>query len=250
MTDRPITVEGDEAATQAIGALQAEIASLTERLGAIESPDASRVEALETELAEASAAAQAALAAKEEEAAALSQALAEAEAANADVAAKAAAATAMAALRTAVETGAPYDAALAAYGEATGETPPEALAAAAETGVTPLAILERDFADAARDALDASVRATMGDGASDRVGAFLRSQLKLRSLTPREGDDPDAVLSRAEAALRDGGLAKTLEELAALPEAGQEAMSDWLALASARQAALDAAAALQPASDN
>lgn len=250
LADRPVTVEGDEAATAAIAALQAEIAMLTDRLASIETPDTSRIEELEAALAETNASAEAALAAKAEEAEGLAQALADAEAANADVTAKAAAATAMAALRSAVETGAPYGEALAAYGAATGAAAPEALAATADTGVTPLAILERDFADAARDALDASVRATMGTETGDRVGAFVRSQLKLRSLTPREGDDPDAVLSRAEAALRDGGLAQTLEELAALPEAGQAAMSDWMALASARQAALDAAAALTPPSDN
>ncbi|MGB0440740.1 MAG: molybdopterin-binding protein, partial [Paracoccaceae bacterium] len=36
------------------------------------------------------------------------------------------------------------------------------------------------------------------------LGAFLKTQLGARSLEPREGDDPDAVLSRMEAAAREG----------------------------------------------
>jgi len=46
-------------------------------------------------------------------------------------------------------------------------------------------------------------------------------------LTPREGDDPDAVLSRAEAALRDGRVDETLALIATLPAEGQAAMMDW-----------------------
>ena len=68
----------------------------------------------------------------------------------------------------------------------------------------------------------------------------------MRSLEEREGDTPDAVLSRAEARLRDGQVARALEELQALSDPGRQAMSDWIERAQTRvaaQAALDDLAA-------
>ena len=78
----------------------------------------------------------------------------------------------------------------------------------------------------------------------DRIGAFLLAQTGARSLEPREGDDPDAVLSRAEAALAAGDLATVMTEIGTLPEAGQAEMSDWIALAEQRLAATNALGAL------
>jgi hypothetical protein len=69
----------------------------------------------------------------------------------------------------------------------------------------------------------------------------------VRSLAPREGNDPDAVLSRAEAALAAGDLGTALAEAAALPEAGQAAMAGWVGLAAVRQAATAALAELTAA---
>ena len=63
-------------------------------------------------------------------------------------------------------------------------------------------------------------------------------------MTPKEGDDPDAVLSRAEAAVAAGKLQDALNELAALPEAARSALSSWEAAANARVAAMTAAADL------
>ncbi len=59
-------------------------------------------------------------------------------------------------------------------------------------------------------------------------------------MEPRAGDDPDAVLSRAEAALTAGQLAQALEEIAALPEPALAAMADWTARARQRVSALEA----------
>jgi hypothetical protein len=78
----------------------------------------------------------------------------------------------------------------------------------------------------------------------DRIGAFLLAQTGARSLEPREGADPDAILSRAEAALEGGDLETVLTEIATLPEAGQAALSDWVALAEQRLAATNALGAL------
>ena len=67
------------------------------------------------------------------------------------------------------------------------------------------------------------------------------------ALAPREGDSADAVLSRAEAALRAGDVGTALTELEALPEAGSAEMQVWIAPAQERVAAVDALAALQAA---
>lgn len=112
-------------------------------------------------------------------------------------------------------------------------------------GVPTLAALRESFPDAARKALALSVREEAGSGAWARITAFLRSQSGARSLAPRAGEDPDAVLSRAEASLRAGDVARAIEELKALPEAGQAAMSEWVARADRRMQAGAAVAALK-----
>ncbi|MGC1487099.1 MAG: hypothetical protein WA784_04835, partial [Albidovulum sp.] len=65
-----------------------------------------------------------------------------------------------------------------------------------------------------------------------------------RSLTPRAGEDPDAILSRAEAALGTGDLKTALVEIATLPEAGRARLAEWTGLAERRLAAAAAIAAL------
>lgn len=115
-----------------------------------------------------------------------------------------------------------------------------ALTDTADTGVVTLINLQTRFPDAARTALSVA-RADGTDEAAGGVSSFLRRQLGARSVAPREGSGPDAVLSRAEAAVRDGELADALSELDTLPENAKAAMQDWLADARARQAA-DAAA--------
>lgn len=120
---------------------------------------------------------------------------------------------------------------------------PEVLAASS-AGMPTLSALQEAFADPARAALEASLRADMGEGALERLGTFLRSTTGARSLTPREGSDPDAILSRAEGHLRAGDIAASLAELATLPEEGKAAMADWVATATRRLAAQEAAAEL------
>ena len=79
---------------------------------------------------------------------------------------------------------------------------------------------------------------------SGGLGGFLRSQLGARSVAPREGDDPDAVLSRAEAALKAGELQTALTEIETLPEEAKAAMSDWITSARMRAQAQSAVNAL------
>ena len=78
----------------------------------------------------------------------------------------------------------------------------------------------------------------------NRMQAFLQTQLGTRSLEPREGDSADAVLSRAEAALKAGDLDTVLAEIDTLPEASKPAFAEWRALTETRAAALAAGKAL------
>jgi hypothetical protein len=144
---------------------------------------------------------------------------------------------------TAVESGDTFTPALGDLEETLPVEIPEALRVAAETGVPTLTVLQNDFPEAARLAL-AAARAEIPEAEVEGLGGFLRRQLGARSIAPREGSDPDAVLSRAEAALRNGELATALSELEALPEVARTSMQGWLDAANARQAAEDAANAL------
>ncbi len=141
---------------------------------------------------------------------------------------------------SALESGAPFEGALADLQDAGAEVP-EALTAIAATGATPVTDLQQSFPDAARAAL-AIARST--DGASDESGgftSFLRTQLGARSLEPREGNDPDAILSRAEAATQEGRLSDALSEIDTLPDNAKAEFSAWSEQATERLNALRAA---------
>ncbi|WP_298429594.1 hypothetical protein [uncultured Jannaschia sp.] len=129
-------------------------------------------------------------------------------------------------LRIALESGAPFAEPLDVLGDA-----PDALAASAAEGVATLGDLVADFPPLAREALRAARAGTAPEG----VGGMFGSLFNARSLEPREGDDPDAVLSRAEAAVRAGDLDTALAEIDALPESAQDVLADWTARATARR---------------
>ncbi len=140
-------------------------------------------------------------------------------------------------LQTTLANGAPYQQILDEMTGA-GITIPEVLKTSAAKGVASLGTLGADFPKAARAALSAT-RTEAGD--SGGITGFFQRQLGARSVQPREGDDPDAILSRAEAALNDGRLDQTLMELVGLPEIAREQMQGWVDLAATRQTALQAA---------
>ena len=154
-----------------------------------------------------------------------------------EVARQAEISAALAQVRTALEDGQPFDSAL----DALGVDVPATLTTAAAEGVATLATLREDFPDAARAALDASIAAQIEDGSIGRVAGFMQRQLGTRSLEPQEGDDPDAVLSRAEAALKQGQIADALGEISTLPEVGQSEMATWVEAAGSRLDVLNAA---------
>ncbi|ATX66496.1 hypothetical protein [Roseinatronobacter bogoriensis] len=142
-------------------------------------------------------------------------------------------------VRAALETGVPYPDAVSRL-EGAGVRVPEALVAPAASGIPTLEGLQEDFPQAARAALRVALQDAPAESTADRLGNFLRAQTGARSTAPRQGDDADAILSRAGAALEAGDLEAALAEIAALPEPAQAAMGGWLNAAQARVAARDA----------
>ena len=140
----------------------------------------------------------------------------------------------------ALDAGTPFDEALA---EVAGDSAPQMLANLAESGVPTLAQLQARFPEAARAAL-ATARAENLSGEAGGFTGFLRRQFDVRSTAERAGDDPDAILSRAEARLAEFDLDAALAEIATLPEVVRAALGDWLTLADTRKAALAEADAL------
>jgi hypothetical protein len=252
-------------ATEQLGALDSQLAGLAARVEELAMrpvPEGLDTASLDAELSrfrdELSAAvdeARSGIVAAQEEAAAIASRAAEEAAAQEAAAAEEAEATraaaeaaaaaaareaAVARILSALDSGEPYADALAEFGADV----PEALAAPAANGVPTLTALADAFPDAARAALDAAIRTEAGESTMDRFAAFVRVQTGARSLEPREGGDPDAVLSRAEAAVRAGDIAAALAELAALPEAGRSEMAGWTQAAQTRLQALEAAQSL------
>ena len=154
---------------------------------------------------------------------------------------KSAAASALSDVRSALDDGSAFDAPVKAI-ETAGYNVDQGLSASASEGVPTLALLIDEFPASARAAL-ATVRADEETVAGDIKG-FLTRQLGARSVVPREGDDPDAVLSRVEAALKGGQIKTALIEIEALPEDAKAELQDWVAEATRRQSAVDAANAL------
>jgi hypothetical protein len=142
---------------------------------------------------------------------------------------------ALARIQAAVDTGTGYAQALSDLQETDMDVPQPLLDRAGD-GVPTLSGLQSSFPDLARDALRAARQQDSGGGVKD----FFQTQLGLRSLEPREGNDPDAILSRAEAALRDGRLEDTLAELEALPEPAIAVLEAWRAQAQTRIATVAA----------
>ena len=139
-------------------------------------------------------------------------------------------------IRAAAETGAPYLRLLRDAGYADAEVP-EVVMMHAETGVATVAELQRSFGGYAREALKASNAQTDGEGG---ILNLLTSLVQVRPLTPQEGEDAAATLSRAEGSLMAGDLRAALMTLATLPDPAQEALADWSLEGEARIAVLAA----------
>ena len=225
-----------------LGTVKSSIESLTGQVG----PLGDRLTALEKQPTEATAAFEAefkklqdSLAAQRGE---VEKMVADAQALEAKASAEARIATnavILSRLHGLLDAGQPYIE-LVAELKAGGVDVPDALTASADKGVETLSELRASFALVARTALADARDADKGTG----VIAFLQRQIGARSVTPQEGDDPDAILSRTQAALADGDLSNVLSELKSLPDAAQPALADWEQAAQTRLSAVEAANAL------
>ncbi len=146
--------------------------------------------------------------------------------------------SALSQILTSLETGSAYADAVSSL-ETTGVDVPGPLKTHS-SGVATVNELSEAFPPVAREALAAARAESDGGG----LGNFLKNQLGARSLEPREGDDPDAVLSRMEAAASEGRFGDVEAEAEALPEAAKAPLQDWLEAARARRAAVEAAEVL------
>ncbi|PVA09786.1 hypothetical protein DC366_11735 [Pelagivirga sediminicola] len=144
-------------------------------------------------------------------------------------------------IRTALDTGTPFDEALGDL-ERAGMSAPDALQDVAAAGVPTQAALQADFAPAARAAL-ATARKS-GDEDDGGFWSFMSGQLGARSLERREGPGTDATLSRAEDDMRQGNLEAAVSEVETLPDPARAELSDWAASVRARIEALAAYDAL------
>ncbi len=146
-------------------------------------------------------------------------------------------------LEAALDAGGDFEAPLQEL-SAAGLAVPAALADHARQGVPTRASLQAGFAPAARAALAVAHRDLDGLGLGERVAAFFWVQFGIRSLTPRDGDDADAILSRAEAALAADDIGRALDEIAGLSGPVRAALDAWSAAAAVRHEAMTAFAAL------
>ncbi|AEI96028.1 COG4223 family protein [Roseobacter litoralis] len=223
-----------------IAELEADIAALTATVAALENQEPVTIQTDNAEANEAIASLQTALEAQNEEIAALAERAEAAEAGAAKEAAQILARAALTRVVTAVDSGQPFGTALADLEAVTPVEVPSPLQEAAENGVPTMAVLREDFPDVARSALTAA-RSETPESEVVGITGFFQRQLNMRSVTPREGSDPDAVLSRMQAAVENGDLETALTEADGLPEAAKVVMADWVDAAQSRKAAQDAA---------
>jgi hypothetical protein len=101
-------------------------------------------------------------------------------------------------------------------------------------GISTNSQLREGFAQAADLFL---AEAPQEDGALARLMANARALVKVRPAGPMEGDSPQAVASRIEAALASGDIATALAEWESLPQPAKDASAQWRQAADARVAA-------------
>jgi hypothetical protein len=235
--------QGIEELEFSLGALDARLSEVEKRSSADGTLSDTALAAYDRELeamrAEMAAQQESVRAMAEEAVSQLAATQSETQAIELDAVAIAQAVTARAALgriQVALDTGEAFEDALTDLQSVTEMDIPQAVLAAAR-GVSTLTALRDEFPAAARAALS-TARDEGVAGETGGFGAFLRDQLDVRSVVPREGGDPDAILSRAEAALRSGRLSDTLAEIETLPEVSRAALTYWVGQAQARADAI------------
>ncbi len=149
------------------------------------------------------------------------------------------AAVAAQALQAAVERGDPFAAELSAVKAVTAN--PQMLAALepfAASGLPSAAVLARQLSGLAPTMLKAVVAPAPAGGFLDRLQANAEKLVRIRPIDEVPGDEPAAVISRAQGKASRGDLAGASAELKALPADVRAPAEDWIKKADARNAAI------------
>ncbi len=148
-------------------------------------------------------------------------------------------------LRTAVERGIPFTAALQAAKQlAENPSALAALEASAATGVPSPAALAQNLSKLAPAMLEAASAPRREAGVMERLQASAERLVRIRPVEEASGDEPSTMVARAELKATRGDIAGALADLERLPEPVRAPAAGWIAAAKARLAAIDAAKAL------
>jgi hypothetical protein len=145
------------------------------------------------------------------------------------------------ALRAAVERGVPYASELGAVKsfsvDASALTPLEPFAA---SGVPEAQTLAQELATLTPALLRASGAAPSENTFLGRLHANAQKIIRVTPVDAPRGDDPGAVLTRADAAASRGDIGSALIELSHLPDGARSVAEPWIKKAQAREAAIAA----------
>lgn len=168
---------------------------------------------------------------------ALSTRLAQVESTMGDATARETAARALSvsALKSAVDSGRPYETELAAVKAGLpADMDVSALETHAKDGVEPVSVLIAQFPDVARSIYQTFSEPEESGDVLESFLASARSLVAVRGPGNTDGTGPDAVLRRMENAVSKGDLSTALTAAKELPAPGQEAAAGWTARAQAR----------------
>lgn len=129
-------------------------------------------------------------------------------------------------IQAAVEAGIPY-AAIIGENEINSLELPAIILELSEDGVATLLELQNEFEDLITEALKAVETGAESGSIQDMARSIVSSLVQVRSLTPREGDDAVAILSRLEERLKKGDLESVLELYGQLPQPVQVTLESW-----------------------
>ncbi|MTI42891.1 hypothetical protein E1178_04640 [Roseibium hamelinense] len=147
----------------------------------------------------------------------------------------AARALSVSALKSAVDSGRPYQTELAAVKAGLpADTDLAALEAHAENGIAPVSVLIAEFPGVARKMFGTFAQPEQSGDLLDSFLASAKSIVSVRGPGDADGSGPAATLRRMENAVSNGNLSAALTAYQELPAAAQAAGSDWAARAKAR----------------
>lgn len=147
----------------------------------------------------------------------------------------AARALSVSALKSAVDSGRPYETELAAVKAGLpADIDVKALEAHAKTGVEPVSVLIAQFPPVARNIYQTFSEPDHSDDVLDSLLASARSIVAVRGPGDADGTGPEAALRRMENAVSNGDLSGAIAAYQDLPDAAKAAGSAWVARAEAR----------------